>query len=289
MSSAPRSNRLIAGLPVAVRQRWLPRLERVEVPLGLALHESGREMSHAYFPTTAIVSLDYQMADGATMEFGVVGNEGLVGVALLLGGGFTPSRAVVRAAGEALRLPAQVLQDDFARSGAAMPLLLRYIQALMAQVTQAAVCARHHSLDQRLCRWMLMSLDRSQGNELVVTHERISHLLGVRREGVTELMPRLQALGLIDCERGRIRVRDRRGLERRACECYAVVTREYDRLLTETEAAADRWSSPVAHRGRTVAPTDAPTSAVIALPPVPRTRARPAPDRAWLASEVDAA
>jgi CRP-like cAMP-binding protein len=231
ISSELRTNHLIAGLPDDVGQRWLPRLERVELPQGLALHESGEQMSYAYFPMTAVVSLVHETADGASMELAVVGNEGIVGVELLLGGGSTPCRAVVRTAGEALRLPAQTVQDEIARAGSAAHLLLRYTMALITQVAQTAVCNRHHSLDQRLCRWLLMSLDRVQHNEVVATQEQIANMLGVRREGVTESALRLHSLGLIRYTRGRILALDRKGLAKRACECYAVVKKEYDRLL----------------------------------------------------------
>jgi CRP-like cAMP-binding protein len=229
ISSAPPTNHLVAALPDDARQRWLPRLERVELPQGLALHEPGRQMSYAYFPTTAVVSLVYETADGAPIELAVVGNEGIVGVELLLGGGSTPSRAVVRTAGEALRLPARTIQDEIARAGSAVHPLLRYTMGLTTQVAQTAVCNRHHSLDQRLCRWLLMSLDRVQGDEVVATQEQIANMLGVRREGVTKGALRLQALGLIRCARGRILALDRKGLEKQAC--YAVIKKEYDRLL----------------------------------------------------------
>ncbi|HJV72086.1 Crp/Fnr family transcriptional regulator [Ideonella sp.] len=237
IASTPRSNHLIAGLPIDARQRWLPRLERVEVPQGLALHQSGSQMSYAYFPTTAVVSLVYETADGASTELAVVGNEGIVGVELLLGGGSTTSSAVVRTAGEVLRLPPRMMQDEFARAGSAAHLLLRYTMALITQLAQTAVCNRHHSLDQRLCRWLLMSLDRVQGNEVVATQEQIANMLGVRREGVTEGALRLQGLGLIRYARGHILALDRQGLEKQACECYAVVKKEYDRLLPETVTA----------------------------------------------------
>jgi CRP-like cAMP-binding protein len=182
----------------------------------------------------AVVSLVYETADGESMELAVVGNEGIVGIELLLGGGSMPSRAVVRTAGEAIRLPARTVQDEIARAGSAAHLLLRYTMALIIQVAQTAVCNRHHSLDQRLCRWLLMSLDRVQGNEVVATQEQIANMLGVRREGVTESALRLHSLGLIRYTRGRILGLDRKGLERRVCECYAVVKKEYDRLLPET-------------------------------------------------------
>lgn len=237
---APRTNDLIAGLPDEVRLRWLPVLERVDLAQGQVLHESGSRMSHACFPTTGVVSLVYETADGASTEFAVVGREGMVGVELLLGGGTTPSRAVVRTAGEALLLPAWVLQDELERPASAARLLLRYTMALMAQVAQSAVCNRHHALDRRLSRWLLMGLDRVQGDEIAVTQEHIAHLLGVRREGVTEGARRLQALGLIRSARGRIQVLNRAGLAKHTCECYAVVKQEYERLLPEVVGCGSR-------------------------------------------------
>jgi CRP-like cAMP-binding protein len=195
------------------------------------LYEAGGTMSHVYFPTTAIVSLLYVMEDGGSAEIAVVGKEGLVGIALFMGGDSTPSRAVVQSAGLGYRLEASVLQKEFARSGPVMALLLRYTQALITQMAQTAVCNRHHTLDQQLCRWLLLSLDRLPGNELVMTQELIANMLGVRRGGVTDAAIKLQDAGLIRYSRGRISVLDRSGLEHRSCECYAVVKREYDRLL----------------------------------------------------------
>jgi CRP-like cAMP-binding protein len=224
-------NHLLSALPIAEAQRWLPLLERVEMPLGQVLYESGGTLSHVYFPTTAIVSLLYVMENGASAEIAVVGNEGLVGISLFMGGDSTSSRAVVQSAGMGLRLKAQVMKDDFNRAGPVLHLLLRYTQALITQMAQTAVCNRHHSLDQQLCRWLLLSLDRLQGNELVMTQELIANMLGVRREGVTEGALKLQQAGLIRYARGRISVLDRDGLEKRSCECYAVVKKEYDRLL----------------------------------------------------------
>lgn len=244
MSSELRTNRLLGRLPEDARQRWLPRLERVELAQGLVLHESGRQMDCVYFPTTAVVSLVYATASGASLELAVVGNEGVVGVELFLGGASTPSRAVVRTAGAALRLPARTMRDEFDRGDAVSQLLLRYTMSLLTQVAQAAVCNRHHLLEPRLCRWLLMGLDRAPGSEVVATQEQIAHLLGVRREGVTEAALRLQALGLIRYTRGHILVRDRKGLEQQACECYALVKREYERLLPETPARPD--ASPAA-------------------------------------------
>jgi len=206
------------------------------MPLGQVLYESGRTLSHVYFPTTAIVSLLYVMEDGASAEIAVVGNEGVVGISLFMGGESTPSRAVVQSAGHALRLKAHLIKQEFEQAGPAMHLLLRYTQALITQMAQTAVCNRHHSLDQQLCRWLLLSLDRLQGNELVMTQELIANMLGVRREGVTEGALKLQKLGLIRYSRGRITVLDRPGLENRTCECYAVVKKEYDRLLPDRVA-----------------------------------------------------
>ncbi len=230
------SNQLLAVLPSAEWLRWKPRLEPVTLDLGQVLYESGSTLSHVYFPTTAIVSLLYVMEDGASAEIAVVGNEGLVGIALFMGGESTPSRAVVQSAGQGFRLPAQDMKDEFNRGGAVLHLLLRYTQALITQMSQTAVCNRHHSLDQQLCRWLLLSLDRLPGSELVMTQELIANMLGVRREGVTEGASRLQKAGLIRYSRGRISVLDRAGLEKRSCECYAVVKSEYDRLLPKQEA-----------------------------------------------------
>lgn len=233
MSPGPRRNHLLAALPDAEWGRWLPQLELVEMPLGQVLYESGVKMSHVYFPTTAIVSLLYVMEDGASAEIAVVGHEGIVGIALFMGGESTPSRAVVQSAGQGFRLRAQTIKDEFDRASPVLHLLLRYTQALITQMAQTAVCNRHHSLDQQLCRWLLLSLDRLQGSELVMTQELIANMLGVRRGGVTEAALKLQELGLIRYARGHISVLDRHGLEQRACECYAVVKKEYDRLLPQ--------------------------------------------------------
>jgi CRP-like cAMP-binding protein len=232
-STEPRNNFLLAALPDPEWRRWQQLLEKVEMPLGEVLYESGATLTHVYFPITSIVSLLYVMENGASAEIAVVGNEGLVGVALFMGGESTPSRAVVQSAGHGFRLKAQWMKDEFNRAGPVLHLLLRYTQALITQMSQTAVCNRHHSLDQQLCRWLLLSLDRLQGDELVMTQELISNMLGVRREGVTESANKLQQAGLISYARGRITVLDRAGLEKRTCECYAVVKREYDRLLPE--------------------------------------------------------
>ncbi len=229
-NSDPKRNQLLAALPDDEWQRWAPRLEWVDLPLGHVVYESGASLSHVYFPTTAIVSLLYVMENGASAEIAVVGNEGLVGISLFMGGESTPSRAVVQSAGEGFRLEAKTLQDEF-KQAPVLHLLLRYTQALISQMAQTAVCNRHHSLDQQLCRWLLLSLDRLQGNELVMTQELIANMLGVRREGVTEAALKLQQAGLIRYARGHITVLDRAGLEERTCECYAVVKLEYDRLL----------------------------------------------------------
>jgi CRP-like cAMP-binding protein len=227
---------LLAALPEPEWSRWQPRLEQVELPLGQVLYESGGTLSHVYFPTTAIVSLLYVLENGASAEIAVVGNEGIVGISLFMGGESTPSRAVVQSAGQGVRLEASVLKDEFNRAPV-LHLLLRYTQALITQMAQTAVCNRHHSLDKQLCRWLLLSLDRLEGDVLVMTQELIANMLGVRREGVTEGALKLQRAGLIDYARGRIKVLDRAGLEKRSCECYAVVRREYDRLLPATLAS----------------------------------------------------
>jgi CRP-like cAMP-binding protein len=207
------------------------------MPLGQVLYEPGATLTHVYFPTTSIVSLLYVMENGASTEISMVGNEGLVGISLFMGGESTPSRAVVQSAGLGFRLKAQLMKNEFERSGPVLHLLLRYTQALITQMAQTAVCNRHHTLDQQLCRWLLLSLDRLQANELAMTQELIANMLGVRREGVTEAAVKLQQAGLISYARGHITVLDRAGLEKRTCECYAVVKREYDRLLPEQLAA----------------------------------------------------
>jgi CRP-like cAMP-binding protein len=229
----PPENHLLAALPESEWLNWRPQLECVEMPLGQVICESGSTLSHVYFPTTAIVSLLYVMANGASAEIAVVGNEGIVGISLFMGGDSTPSRAVVQSAGQGLRLKAEIMKDSFNGSSPVLHLLLRYTQALITQMAQTAVCNRHHSLDQQLCRWLLLSLDRLRSNELVMTQELIANMLGVRREGVTEGALKLQQLGLIRYVRGHITVLDRTGLEARSCECYSVVKKEYDRLLPE--------------------------------------------------------
>jgi CRP-like cAMP-binding protein len=227
----PSQNHLLSALLPAESQRWIHLLETVDLPLGAVLYEPGGTLSHVYFPTTAIVSLLYVLENGASAEIAVVGNEGVVGISLFMGGESTPSRAVVQSGGKGLRLRAALIKEEFNRAGHVLHLLLRYTQALITQMAQTAVCNRHHSLDQQLCRWLLLSLDRLAGNELIMTQELIANMLGVRREGVTEGALKLQHAGLISYARGHIKVLDRPGLEKRSCECYAVVKKEYDRLL----------------------------------------------------------
>ena len=241
---SPLQNHLLAALPPAIQQRLFPMLELVPLPLGKVLYESGDTMRYVYFPTDAIVSLLYVMESGASAEISVVGKDGIVGVSLFMGGESTSSRAVVQSAGSAYRLAGQKLKDEFNRHSELMQLLLRYTQSLITQMAQTAVCNRHHSIDQQLCRWLLLSLDRLPDNKLTMTQELIANMLGVRREGVTEAAGKLQKLGVIDYCRGHITVLDRSKLEALSCECYAVVKRESDRLLpqranglTETENA----------------------------------------------------
>ncbi len=231
-----RTNHLLAALPDTIWERWEPLLEPVDLPLGQVIYESGATMTHVYFPTTAIVSLLYVLEDGGSAEIAVVGFEGLVGIALFMGGESTPSRAVVQSAGQGFRLSARFLKQEFNAFGPVMHLLLRYTQALITQMAQTAVCNRHHSLDQQLCRWLLLSLDRLPGPDLLMTQELIANMLGVRREGVTEAALKLQRAGLIKYARGHISVLDRPGLEARTCECYEVVRREYGRLLPHVVA-----------------------------------------------------
>ena len=233
----PHQNYLLAALPSDDYNRLLPNLEPIPIALGDVLYESGVQMRSVFFPTTSIVSLLYVMEDGASAEIAVVGKDGIVGVSLFMGGETTPSRAVVQSAGQAYRMNGQRLKDEFNRNGPMQHLLLRYTQSLLTQMAQTAVCNRHHSLDQQLCRWLLLSLDRLGSNELIMTQELIANMLGVRREGVTEAAGNLQRAGLIEYRRGRIRVLDRPGLQARACECYAVVKKECDRLLPKTTAS----------------------------------------------------
>jgi CRP-like cAMP-binding protein len=228
---SPHQNHLIDALPPSDYERLAPHLELVQMLLGDVLYESGGKMRYVYFPATSIVSLLYVMEDGASAEIAIVGNEGMLGISLFMGGDTTPSRAVVQSAGYGFRLKAELLKNEFGRFGPTMHLLLRYTQALITQMAQTAVCNRHHSVDQQLCRWLLLSLDRLQSNELSMTQELIANMLGVRREGVTEAAGKLQDAGLIRYRRGTITVLDRPGVEARSCECYQVVKAEFDRLL----------------------------------------------------------
>jgi CRP-like cAMP-binding protein len=247
LAANPQQNRLFAALPGAERTRWLPLIEPVDMPLGEVLYESYSDVTHLYFPTTSIISLLYITEDGDPAEIAVVGNEGIVGISLFLRGLSSTSRAVVQSAGQGLRLKADLLMHELNQTGSVLDLLLRYTQALITQTAQMAACNRHHSLDQQLCRWLLLRLDRSNSNQVVITQELIANMLGVRRVGVTEAAGRLQRAGLIRYRRARITVLDRNALEQRACECYAVVKKEYDRLLPEakvdiTPEASDRHS-----------------------------------------------
>ena len=230
-SNTPMANRLLAALPEESYRALLPFLEPLPLPLGMAVYESGAKQGYVYFPTSSIVSLLYVLADGASAEIAVTGNEGLVGIALFMGGETTPSRAVVQSAGQGYRLRADMLKQEFEKGGELQHVLLRFTQALITQMTQTAVCNRHHAVDQQLCRWLLLSLDRLRSSELVMTQELIANMLGVRREGVTEAAGKLQTEGLISYSRGHIKVLDRKRLEARVCECYRVVKKEYDRLL----------------------------------------------------------
>ena len=236
-SITPKDNQLLAALPQGTYEGLLPFLEPVAMPLGFSVYEPGAPQVHVWFPTSAIVSLLYVLEDGASAEIAVTGSEGLVGIALFMGGETTPSRAVVQSAGHGYRLRASVLKREFERGGALQHLLLRFTQALITQMTQTAVCNRHHSVEQQLCRTLLLSLDRSTGAGLVLTQELIASLLGVRREGVTEAAGNLQRAGLIRYSRGHIVVLDRPGLERAVCECYGVVKAEFDRLLSDIPRA----------------------------------------------------
>lgn len=230
---SPQQNHLLAALPPAELETLATHLELVPMRLGDMLYEPGRQLPHAYFPTTSIVSLHYVMESGASAESAGVGNEGMVGVALFMGGNTTPSSAVVQTAGHAYRLEARVLKQEFSRAGSMQAVLLRYTQALMTQMAQIAACNRHHSVEQQLCRWLLMTLDRLPSNELVMTQELVAGMLGVRREGITEAAGKLQKAGFIQYRRGHITVLDRRGLEGHACECYAVLRKELLRLVSD--------------------------------------------------------
>lgn len=228
----PHLNHLLDALLKVDYDRLFPHLELVEMPLGEVLCESGDQLQHVYFPTTSIVSLLYVMEDGASAEIAVVGNEGILGVPVLLGGESTPGRAVVQSAGHGYSMKSQILKNEFNQAGPLQRLLLRYTQALITQMAQTAVCNRHHTVEQQLCRWLLLSIDRLSGDELNMTQELIANMLGVRREGVTEAAGALQHLGLIHYSRGHIKVIDRKGLEAKSCECYQVVKDEFDRLLS---------------------------------------------------------
>lgn len=227
----PFHNHLLNALQLVDIDRFSDDLELVELPLGYVLYESGEKLNYVYFPTTSIISLLYVMESSASAEIAIVGNEGILGISLFMGGETTPSRAVVQSAGYAYRLKASLIKDEFNRAGPTMRLLLRYTQALITQMTQTVVCNRHHSVDQQLCRWLLLSLDRLAADELIMTHELIGNMLGVRGEGVTEAVGKLQALNLITYSQGNITVLDRKSIEQKCCECYAVVKVEFDRLL----------------------------------------------------------
>lgn len=241
---SPTQNHLLAALPAAEFEPLTALLERVPLALGEVLYEPGGQLQHAYFPTTAIVSLHYIMASGASAESAGVGNEGVVGIALFMGGNTTPSSAVVQTAGHAYRLERSKLLQEFNRAGTMQRLLLRYTQALITQMMQAAACNRLHSIEQQLCRWLLLTLDRLPSNELVMTQELVASMLGVRREGITEAAGKLQRAGLISYRRGHIAVLDRAGLERHACECYAVVKKELSRLLPDVRDCQDDTAAP---------------------------------------------
>lgn len=236
-SENPKGNRLLAALSDADLRRWEPRLERVELKSGQVLYEPGKAQRHAYFPTTAIVSLVHVLASGASTEVAVVGNEGMVGTSLLLGSPSTTGHAAVLIAGQAFRIEPDIIRREFDSSDLVRHLLLRYTQALVTQIAQTSVCNRHHSVEQQVCGWLLYNIDRTQGSEVVVTQEVLATMLGVRRESVTEAAGRLQAAGLIRYTRGHISVLDLAGLERRSCECHAAVKKEYDRLLPQNSAA----------------------------------------------------
>jgi CRP-like cAMP-binding protein len=241
---SPSQNHLLAALPVAEFGRLSPHLELVPMPLGELLYQPGTLLKHVYFPTTSIVSLHYVMESGASAEIAGVGNEGVLGISLFMGGDTTPSSAVVQTGGHGYRLDGRRLKDEFNRAGMVQGLLLRYTQALITQMTQTAVCNRHHAIEQQLCRWLLSTLDRLPSSELIMTQELVASMLGVRREGITEAAGALQRAGVIRYRRGHIEVLERGGLETRACECYAVVHKELQRLLSDVryrqEAPAPR-------------------------------------------------
>jgi len=236
---SPNQNHLIAALPTAEFERLAPHLELIEMSLGEVIYESGGKLTHVYFPTTAIVSLQYIMESGASAEIAGVGNEGILGISLFMGGETTPSRAVVQTAGQGYRLKANLMMQEFNRAGLLLRLLLRYTQALLTQMAQTAVCNRHHSVEQQLCRWLLLTLDRLPSNDLTITQELIASMLGVRREGITEATGKLQHAGFIGHRRGHITVLDRSGLEAHVCECYEVVKKEFARLLNDVQNRQD--------------------------------------------------
>ena len=236
----PHQNHLLASLPAEIFERLSPHLELVQMPLGAVICESGGQLQHVYFPTTAIISLHYVMEDGASAEIAGVGNEGVLGISLFMGGNNTPCQATVQTGGYGYRLKVKLLMEEFDRAGPMMHMLLRYTQALMTQMSQTAACNRHHSVEQQLCRWLLLTLDRLPSNELTMTQELIAGMLGVRREGITETAGNLQREGLISYRRGHITVLDRTGLESHACECYGVVKKEFHRLLSVKGVANKR-------------------------------------------------
>ena len=239
----PKQNLLLATLPAEIFERLSPQLELISMPLGEVLYESGGQLQHVYFPTTAILSLHYVMEDGASAEIAGVGNEGVLGISLFMGGNTTPSRATVQTAGSGYRLKSQLMLEEFNRAGVMQKLLLRYTQALITQISQTAVCNRHHSVEQQLCRWLLLTLDRLPSNELTMTQELIASMLGVRREGITETAGNLQRSGLISYRRGHITVINRAGLETHTCECYSVVKKEVHRLLSDAGSANNLMSN----------------------------------------------
>ena len=240
---SPSQNHLLCALPTAEYELLAPHLRLVPMPLGEILYEPGQQLQHAYFPTTSIVSLHYVMETGESAESAGVGNEGVVGISLFMGGDTTPSSAVVQTAGHAYRLEGRLLKQEFNRGGLFQRLLLRYTQALITQMSQAAACYRHHSVEQQLCRWLLLTLDRMPTSDLIMTQELVASMLGVRREGITEAAGKLQQAGFIRYRRGHIAVLDRAGLESRACECYAVVRKELARLLSDVQYRQDSPAS----------------------------------------------
>ncbi len=255
IQQSPNQNHLLAALPTAEFERLAPHLEPVEMLLGDVLYESGGLLQHVYFPTTAILSMHYVMENGSSSEIAGVGNEGMLGISLFMGGNTTPSRAVVQTGGQGYRLKAQLMVQEFKRAGPMQQLMLRYTQALITQMSQTAACNRHHSLVQQLCRWLLLTLDRMPTNELIMTQELVASMLGVRREGVTEAAGKLQQAGVIRYRRGHITVLDRSGLESQVCECYAVVKKEFARLLPDVRQRQDIFLPPQPAHGEAVVHT----------------------------------